>query len=199
MVVGGGAHSFRERLRAATARAHERLDDRISSFDLGEPDAYRAFLIMHSAVLPPLEAGIARACADAPELDLAARSRTSALTADLETMGARPAAPLPVAEPASLAEALGALYVLEGSRLGAQILIRRVRASGDARVRAATAFLEHGSPDLWRSFLDAASSYVVDEDALCAASDGALSAFGAFHLACSQYFPLPVKDERARV
>jgi hypothetical protein len=46
------------------------------------------------------------------------------------------------------------MYVLEGSRLGAQVLLQAVAGSSDAAVTAATAYLRHGAGrHLWQSFL----------------------------------------------
>jgi len=46
------------------------------------------------------------------------------------------------------------MYVLEGSRLGAHILLKRVSQSTDLVVAATTAYLGHGAhQQLWRSFL----------------------------------------------
>ena len=48
----------------------------------------------------------------------------------------------------------GALYVLEGSRLGARLLVPDLLAGGSTRVRAATRYLRHGEGHrLWQSFL----------------------------------------------
>jgi hypothetical protein len=55
---------------------------------------------------------------------------------------------------AGAARMLGALYVLEGSRLGARLLVPDLLAGGSARVRAATRYLRHGEGHrLWQSFL----------------------------------------------
>jgi heme oxygenase len=46
------------------------------------------------------------------------------------------------------------MYVLEGSRLGAQILLKRVAQSTDLVVATTTGYLGHGAGQhLWRSFL----------------------------------------------
>ena len=62
---------------------------------------------------------------------------------------------------------LGALYVLEGSRLGAQVLLRRVDQSGDHSVLEARHFLRGSDPTLWVTFLrtleDTSAPIDVDE------------------------------------
>ena len=50
---------------------------------------------------------------------------------------------------------MGALYVLEGSRLGAKFLVKQARASRDPVVRDAIAYLSHGDG---QSFLGRATS-----------------------------------------
>ena len=61
----------------------------------------------------------------------------------------RPPPPL-----AGAARMFGALYVLEGSRLGAKLLVPDLLAGGSTRVRAATRYLRHGEGHrLWQSFL----------------------------------------------
>jgi heme oxygenase len=85
--------------------------------------------------------------------DWAARSRSAALLNDLCDLDA-------TCEPSqlsrgslTLSEQLGALYVLEGSRLGGQVLLRRAQGSEDERVRFNTRYLQSNDANLWRSFL----------------------------------------------
>src|SRR5262245_32318182 len=58
----------------------------------------------------------------------------------------RPCLPTPAFMPvgAVVAGVLGTMYVLEGSRLGAQVLLKSVMRSSDAVATAATAYLSHG-------------------------------------------------------
>ena len=153
------AHSYapatrRERLRDATADAHAALDRRLQSFDLTTRDGYRRFLGANAAALLPLERTLeANGVRELiPGWDARARSR--AMYADLDLLGI---APQPVETAAVLTHArmLGALYVLEGSRLGAKVLVRQVTRSTDPLVRAATAYLRHGEGErFWPGFLE---------------------------------------------
>lgn len=146
--------SLRQRLRAATAKDHERLDVRFGAFDLTRLPDYRRFLEASAAALLPLEAklersGVARLFPDWP-----ARSRACAITNDLANV-AGSVLVVPEPDALDLGGILGTMYVLEGSRLGAQVLLRRIMCSPDPLVAGTTAYLRHGtSQRLWQSFLE---------------------------------------------
>ncbi len=79
------------------------------------------------------------------------------------------------------ARLFGRLYVLEGSRLGGKLLVKRALANADPQVRAATNYLGHGAgADFWRGFLQR----LEDSAAVAAAPErtmlGAREAFGLF-------------------
>jgi len=149
----GAAGELRSRLRTATAAAHARLDAQLGRFDLRRLPDYRLFLEMHAAVVPPLEAALARSGVERLFPDWADRSRSSDLRDDLYCVGG-------AEHPASVVRRfddggmIGAMYVLEGSRLGASFLLRTVLESGDPAVTGATEYLRHGEGlPLWPSFL----------------------------------------------
>jgi heme oxygenase (biliverdin-IX-beta and delta-forming) len=84
------------------------------------------------------------------------RSRLAALEEDLRVLGMRPNRnpaypPSFVREP----EIWGALYAVEGSRLGNRLILRRVMKCGNETERRATRFLAHGQEDrtAWGGFL----------------------------------------------
>ena len=174
---------IRDKLKAATAAAHHALDERLSVFDLTARAHYRRFLEASAAALLPLEAALRKAgIADMFE-DWPLRTRSAAITADLNQLGGTVnLLPLP-AEPLDRCGVLGTLYVLEGSRLGAAYLARMVAASADPRVRAATRYLCHGSGQgLWRSFLDRLEREPVsaaDERAMIVSAQQAFAMFAA--------------------
>ncbi|MBR0652814.1 biliverdin-producing heme oxygenase [Roseomonas terrae] len=123
------------------------MEQRFSRFDLGCRDGYRAFLSLQAAAVIPLEAGLERAGIERELPDWPQRSRAAALLADLAAMGHTPAPVAPVTV-ADGPEALGAAYVLEGSRLGAAVLLRQAGTGLPDR------FLRHGARSgLWPSFL----------------------------------------------
>ncbi len=172
---------LRARLRAETRAAHERVDAAFARFDLRERDSYAAFLTAHAAVLPALEAAVQ---ADAMRWlpDWPARRRTPALRGDLKILG-RPAPEPAATNFGGSAENLGALYVLEGSRLGSRLLVAQVREAGDPAVRAATAYLAHGDARrLWPSFLEVLEREGAEPAAVTA---GAAAAFALFEAAAS--------------
>lgn len=115
---------------------------------------YRSFLLASATAVFPLEQALLAADVDAILPDWAQRARTAVLRADLADLGV---IDVPVAPPLLLAgeaRQFGALYVLEGSRLGAKLLLSELLARGGARVRAATRYLRHGEGQrLWQSFL----------------------------------------------
>ncbi len=183
--VGGrdhGGRDLRGHLRQATAQAHHRLDSGWAGHDLGEPRAYGGFLAAMAAALVPIEADLALADPGALPSDWPARRRSAALRADLAALGL-PVPPEPAAPRAPTgAEAAGLLYVLEGSRLGGQLLLRQALASADPRVRDNTRFLRHGEGQrLWPSFAAwLGARPAADTDGAVA---GALRAFALFEAA----------------
>jgi len=150
VLIGDVANdSVRAMLRAATAGDHARLDALVERFDLTRREGYRAFLSAHARLLPALEAAIAEAplIPDWPE-----RRRAAALARDMRALEITPF-PVPIAPPslATVAERIGAIYVLEGSRLGGAMLSRTVAR---ALPQAPRAFLDHGAgKGLWPRFL----------------------------------------------
>ncbi len=136
-------------LRSRTAAAHETVDAAFGGFDLLDRAAYARFLTAHAKALPIAEA---RAVAVWPEL----RPRVPLLAGDLAELGH--AAPL-AATPAAANDdprAWGALYVVEGSRLGGGMLARQVGEGLPTAYLAAT-----HAPGEWRdirSAIDAAGA-----------------------------------------
>lgn len=128
-----------EQLKSATAAAHASLEQRLRIVHAAPALAdYRAYLTaMHGFTLP-LEAGWAnlpQGLRDAIELDK--RSKAHLLRRDLDALDARLG---PVARPLCRllpprdtdSDVLGALYVLEGSTLGARYLLRHLAPLGIA-------------------------------------------------------------------
>jgi heme oxygenase len=134
--------SLRMMLRAATAADHEGVDREFGLFDLTLRPSYTQFLMAHARVLGALEGGVAGIWSPS-------RARFPLLKADLAELG------VAVSEGNSLpmrstAARWGALYVLEGSRLGGGILARRVAPGLPTQYLSATH--EAGS---WRRFAEA--------------------------------------------
>jgi heme oxygenase len=174
-------------LRSVTAEVHARLDHQLGLLELTLLPGYRQFLEINAAALLPLEEALATADVARllPDWDL--RSRTAAILDDLARVDGH-ADPLPPPPPLDAGAVLGTLYVLEGSRLGARVLLNAIKNSSDARVLHATAFLRHGAGHhFWPSFLA-----VLDSDHAArhesSAIDGALKAFAMFERAAARVF-----------
>ncbi|KQP26494.1 hypothetical protein ASF27_21175 [Methylobacterium sp. Leaf102] len=171
-------------LRRATSDAHHRLDSGWAGHDLQERGAYVGFLAAMAAALVPLEADLAASPPEALPPDWPARRRTDAIRSDLAALG-HPAPPAPAMSRAQPpAEVAGLLYVLEGSRLGGQMLLRQALASPDATVRDNTRFLRQGEGQrLWPSFAAWLETRPASDAAGAVA--GALRAFSLFENAQS--------------
>jgi heme oxygenase len=167
-------------LRAGTAEAHDRVDSAFAAFDLTDRDSYAAFLRAHADVVLPFEAALDAAGAQHVTPDWAERKRGDLLTEDLaflrdagEHRLEAPVAPgLEATDQAALA---GALYVLEGSRLGGRFLVRQV-PRGFPR-----AYLDADqAPEKWRNLLDRLDTILYQPEALQSALAAAHNVFAAF-------------------
>ena len=111
------------RLREATRDDHARVDG-CFPHGLHDAEAYRRYLRGMHALLDAL------AGADA-ELAAAFARHRALLEADLADVGARPSAAPPAAPRIDgLAARTGARYVIEGSAMGARLLLRQAAALG---------------------------------------------------------------------
>lgn len=157
-------------LRAATASDHDAVDAGFGRYDLTDADDYRAFLIAHAKALPAVEAWLK----DIPGL-AAVRSRSEALAADLAALGE--AMPTPMAFDLTHSEAAGwgAMYVVEGSRLGGIMLSRSVPEGMPSAYLGA----KHLSGE-WRALLATIDRQPADKAWLADAVAGAKAAFALY-------------------
>ena len=155
-------------LRTATAPDHDRVDESFAGYDLADRGDYVRFLLAHARALPAAEDALA--IHDLPRW----RRRTPMLAADLTALGEIMPDPLPFTLPAGHAAALGALYVVEGSRLGGVMLARRVADTLPASYLGAKH--ERGE---WRALL-AAIEAEVGEERVAEAVAGAHAAFALY-------------------
>lgn len=175
--------NIRQRLRAYGGALHQQVDDAFSGFSLEDADGYRQFLQAHGAALFSLERALENAGIEQLLSDWPARRRREALHADLTALGCSVPMPLPVTASASAGWCWGAAYVLEGSRLGGQVLLRHLRA---AQPEAPAHYLGHAAaPGLWTAFLQQleAGAAGIDEHEL---QRGVDDAFGLFLRAAEQ-------------
>lgn len=162
-------------LRAATQDDHAVVDGLFSRFDLASRKGYAGFLRAQAAALLPIERALDAAEAEKAVPDWPARRRGALLIADLAELGedaddAVDALPLP--SPAAI---VGAVYVLEGSRLGGKLLRQRLPEAHPAAFLTAPA-----APGAWRGFLDGLVEPLSAEDDLAQAVDAARTVFRRF-------------------
>lgn len=160
-------------LRATTGADHERVDAAFAGFDLADREGYRGFLLAHARALPAAEAVLAAV----PGLP-AFRPRTPLIAADLAAFGETMPAPLPFAVPGGDAGAWGALYVVEGSRLGGTLLARSVAEGWPGGYLGA----KHLSGE-WRVLLAALDEAAVDDAWTQRAVEGARATFELYRRA----------------
>ncbi len=179
----GGDGDVLKVLRAATAAEHERVEE---SLGLMDPELTRERLtavlrLMHGfwlAAEAGLDAWARREPDDAADLAWARRRRAALFADDLAALGsaggspARPELP-PVRD---TGEALGRLYVLEGSTLGGTFIDRHLATlpdlSGSVRLRAFSPYGPDTGP-MWHAFRRAARAHVAgggDADRLVGAA-----------------------------
>lgn len=181
-----------KRLKEATREAHERLDKGIMAYDpFANREAYGRFLDMqyrlHSAANPLYRD------ADLGGLlpDLAARSRLERVEADLSDLGRDvPDAAQALAPAPGKGAALGWLYVVEGSNLGAAFLLKASHGLGLGEDFGARHLA--GDPNgrglHWRTFtaaLDTIELTPVEEADLI---EGAKAAFAYAHRLADESF-----------
>lgn len=136
----------RQALRDATMVNHQRVDDLFSGFSLDTPAGYGAFLKAHARAIIALE-----------QLARPDASRLPHLVEDLTALGERLPDPLLVEGQGGEAFRWGALYALEGSRLGGALLERRVPP---------------GLPRAYLSSVHEKGGWIAFQDALDRAADG---------------------------
>lgn len=144
------------RLRTATRQAHERLEARLDILDqMAEPEGRRRMVQGFHGLHVGAEAALTPWLAGIPGLEFDARRRVDLLSDDLQTLGVEADAPCPVTPPASAGEAMGMLYVLEGSSLGAKVIRKQAALRG--LDMAGLSFLDpYGvrTAERWRGFLE---------------------------------------------
>ncbi|WP_375743198.1 biliverdin-producing heme oxygenase [Corallococcus interemptor] len=197
-----------QRLKTETRPHHERTEGVVRLMDAHlTPAGYQRQLESFHGLYAPLEALLAAPLtALEPELDWEARWKTPLLEADLRAMGHDTAslARLPRASslPAlpGLAEALGCAYVLEGSTLGGQLLLRHLARhfGADARVGTFAFFRAYGAQvgPMWRAFGEAltrASARAASESFDAAVVQGARDTFDTFAAWLKREHDVPVR------
>lgn len=154
-------------LRAETRRDHLRVDEAYGRFDLGDRESYGAFLTAHARVTPGVEALLRPA-----ELIGDWQGRTASLAEDLAALGRDMPEALHLTIPAGAGARWGALYVLEGSRLGGAVLARTLVAGSPHAFLGAI-----HAPGQWRGLLARLDRLALDRAEVAAGARATFSAF----------------------
>lgn len=181
--------SLRNLLRNSTADAHAGLENTplMRAIALGDPapSEYRDYLARQLRLHRGLEGMLRSQVPD--DWSRLRLSKSEWLEADLRALAAPCDGRVAVVpDVRSWAEALGALYVIEGSTLGLQLVRRRLRHDHPALHAAGRFVAGYGdaSAQHWRAFLD--SLEALPGDAWGAAERAARATFDAFHRVFSE-------------
>lgn len=171
-------------LREATAGLHAQVD---ALMPLAREAPTLADYRSHLALLArwlrqlPLDAALLRQEAEALALDLRECDRLLGVSASVPASAAPSEVPAPAAHPDGFG--WGVRYVLEGSKLGGQVLFRRLAG---ALAPHPLGYLRGAGRDVgarWSAFLAELREHLVREEQLRAACEGAVHAFELL-LAC---------------
>ena len=171
-------HSASQFLRAATRDGHEGVDSAFSRFGIDKPSGYARFLQAHARVLPQAE----RLLAPASLLERW-QGRAGALAADLAALNVPSPPALEFALPEGKGARWGAIYVVEGSRLGGAVLSRMVPPG------LPTAYLGATHPSgAWRDLLGRIDAADTGPAWRTDAAAGANAMFEAYRMAADAEF-----------
>lgn len=168
----------RQSLRAATADDHARVDRLFGALDLADRGDYGRFLRAQAEAHLAVEAELDRRGVQNLVADWSERRRGDALRADLRALGVE--VPEPAQSPSLDSEAaiLGALYVLEGSRLGGAYLRRKLTPDMPQSFLAAPQ-----PPRSWPKLLETLDEYLYGSVRIGAATGAARAVFALFEAA----------------
>lgn len=146
-------------IREATRSSHCRLDAALAKLDLTFSVNYEGFLRSQAEALFPLETALEAKGIESVLPDWTQRIRTPALEHDLNALHIT-CHPQPAPDFTSEAQMLGAVYVLEASRMSARVMLARLAENPDSEAMNATAYLRHGfGKRFWPSFLAVLESH----------------------------------------
>lgn len=190
----------RQRLRAATREVHDQLDQRIMAFrPFADLARYTAFVHTQYRLHRDVEALFAHPVLNASLPQLAERSRLALVRQDLADLGAAvdeaalPAPAFAPGAPVDLPAALGWLYTVEGSNLGAAFLLKAAAGLGLNGNFGARHLAPHpdGRAAHWRDFIAQLDELALTPDEEARAEAGARAAFSAALGYVEQYCALP--------
>ncbi len=164
----------RFRLREATRVHHDAVDAAFGTVDLADPAQYRIFLQAQAAAFIPVEQAIEEGDPLSIVPDWPERRRAHLLLDDLAELNAVPESfvdPPRIVSPSAL---LGAVYVLEGSRLGGRLLARSIPADLPRR------FIDSSDPQAWRRLAVLLDEALRTEEQIADATETACAVFLRF-------------------
>lgn len=164
-----------QRLREETQESHKRLESRLDLLERALAlDGYRDLLGRFYGFYVPVETQLDRLCQNTlPDLQFPQRRKIHWLIQDLKALGwtGRQVEALPLCGVlptlALFPQALGCLYVLEGSTLGGQIISRHLHSVHGIDAETGAAFFRsYGSHvgAMWRAFGAAITSYEAGQE-----------------------------------
>ena len=165
-------------LRSRTRREHVRTEAIYAHFDLQDRDGYARFLIAQASASLAVEQSLESAGVTDVVGDWAERRRAHLLSDDLSALNVEGVRLQPTPSFGSSAEIMGAVYVLEGSRLGGKILRKRVFDTAPMRFLGAEA-----RPGAWKDLLASLNLGLRDQQDIQSAVAAARGVFATFETA----------------
>lgn len=194
-VSGATATSRAARLSAATDDLHEHLHGVVAAADpFGSRARFGRWAQVQYQFHGELEPLHRRASLQALIPDLATRARSAVVAQDLADLGVSLPAPAPLALDAlDDGQALGWLFVAEGSTLGAAMLLKRAEALGLSETFGARhlAAAPEGRARHWKAFTAVLDGLALGQDEEARMVTAARRAFERFAVLLTSAFALP--------
>lgn len=170
---------------------HRQLEESPLSMNLMSPEVslqqYASYLAAMKGVIEFTEAQlfpiVSELIADTEE-----RRKLTSISEDLEALSSQVTIPsypafVPFQLPVSPAFAMGVIYVVEGSTLGGRVILKHLQQRAFSLSDGTAFFTGYGEHTgrLWKSFLNAFSSYAVQTNSQKEISEGAQQAFRSIY------------------
>lgn len=175
----------RQRLKESTRATHEALDQRIMAFNpFASREHYGRFVLAQYLLHRDVQALFDDAGLNTLLPHLSQRSRLTLAEQDLKDLGVAMPEPLDAplfnaGAPVDEATALGWLYTVEGSNLGAAFLLKRVASLGLDGGNGARHLAPHpdGRAQHWRNFVEQLDEVALAPESEARVDEGADAAF----------------------
>ncbi|VFR29490.1 Heme oxygenase HemO, associated with heme uptake [plant metagenome] len=186
--------SLSQRLKQETNDQHERMHTLMArAAPFASRESYARFVAAQYLFQRDVEFLFKDAAVKSAVPDLEARGREEASLADLRDLGAAAPQDDIASVGVTMPEALGWLYVSEGSTLGAAFLFKEAQASlglsAEFGARNLAAYPE-GRAIVWRRFVASLDSEAIDPDTHDAVIAGANAAYNRFGQLLTRHFDL---------